>query len=587
MQDTFDEADLRQRLEKLGSDHPRLCTRSTRLPDDLGDRQSYVDAVVEEARVIVGLPVLEREMEGVRLLAVSREALRRITTLAVAWMRTRDPALLARAESELLAVCAFTDWNPIHYLDVAEMSLGVALGYDWLYEALPSGSRETIADGLWRLGLQTAIDDSPWWVRGHNNWGQVCHAGVTAAALALAERHPDIAASLISRAFRNLPLAMACYAPDGVYPEGPEYWEYGTSFTVAFFMVVESALGTCYGLDTLPGFVESADFIRHVTGPTGFYFNFGDCGLSRRNLSTLLWFADRYPDRYGGRASGAFDPEWRTLVEHPSRLMKDRMAPMRMVFGLSADGAPKDAASVLPLDFHGRGVSEIVTMRGAWDDPKAWYVAIKSGTPSAPHGHMDGGSFVLEAHGVRWACDAGAENYHALESKGYKLWGLGQDSPRWDIFRYGVRSHNLPVINGERQIVKARANVVAAHLNGPSPSVTMDLSGLYGRSATRRFHFADRRALHIVDEIGDLKAGDAVRWQMLTRAVAEPRGRVLTLTQDGKRLTLEADGDGVWTVTEATALYRSWDTPQENLRVVAFERKAESCGAMRHTVAIR
>ena len=587
MQNAFDEVDLRKRLDKLESSHPRLGTHANVLSADLGDRQAYVDALVEEARAIVPLPVLERKQEGRRLLAVSREALRRITTLAIAWMRTRDSALLARAEAEMLAVCAFSDWNPSHYLDVAEMSLGVALGYDWLHDALPADSRETIADGLWRLGLQTAIDDTSWWVRAHNNWGQVCHAGMTAAALALAERHPEAAATVVARAFRNLPLPMATFAPDGVYPEGPMYWDYGTSFNVAFFILVESALGTSYGLDALPGFVGSADFMRHATGPTGRYYNYADCGLSHRNQPTLLWFADRYADRFGGRAAGAFDPEWRAMTEQPRRLVRNRMAPLILMFGLPCDGTPKGAPAPLPLDFHGRGASEIVTMRGAWNDAKAWYVGIKSGTPSASHGHMDGGSFILEAEGVRWACDVGAENYHALESQGYNLWDGAQEGTRWGVFRYGNLSHNIPVVNGERQLVKERADVVAADLNGPSPRATVDLSPLYGRPATRRFHFAERRALEIVDEIGGLKGGDVVRWQMLTQAAAEPRGRVLTLTQDGRRLTLEADVDVVWTVTEATELCHKWDSPLENFRIVSFERKAEADGEMKHAVSIR
>ncbi len=587
MTTAFDEADLLRRIESLGAAHPRLGTRTNALPADLGDRQAYVDALVAEARTFVPLPVLERKMEGRRLLGVSREALRRVTTLAIAWMRTRDPALLARAEAEMLAVCAFSDWNPSHYLDVAEMSLGVALGYDWLYDVLPADSRETIADGLWRLGLETALDDTPWWVRAHNNWGQVCHAGMTAAALALAERHPEAAATVVARAFRNLPLSMQAYAPDGVYPEGPMYWDYGTSFNVAFFILVESALGTSYGLDALPGFVDSADFMRHATGPMGRYDNYADSGPFNRNEPALLWFADRYADRFGGRAGGAFDTEWRALTEQPRRFVRNRMAPLILMFGLPCDGTPKGQASALPLDFHGRGDSEIVTMRSAWDNTKAWYVGIKAGTPSAPHGHMDGGAFILEADGVRWACEAGGENYHALESQGYNLWNATQDGLRWGVFRYGNLSHNIPVVNGERQLVKERADVVAADLNGASPVATLDLSALYGRPATRRFRFADRRALEIVDEIGGLKAGDVVHWQMLTQAAAEPRGRVLTLTQDGKRLTLEADADVVWTVTEATALYQPWDTPQENFRVVAFERKAEADGAMKHAVSIR
>ncbi len=77
------------------------------------------------------------------------------------------------------------------------------------------------------------------------------------------------------------------------------------------------------------------------------------------------------------------------------------------------------------------------------------------------------------------------------------------------------------------------------------------------------------------------------RWQMLTQAAAEPRGRVLTLTQNGRLLTLETDADVVWNVTEATELYRPWDTPQENFRVVWFERKVEADGVMKHAVSIR
>ena len=84
-----------------------------------------------------------------------------------------------------------------------------------------------------------------------------------------------------------------------------------------------------------------------------------------------------------------------------------------------------------------------------------------------------------------------------------------------------------------------------------------------------------------------LKAGDVVHWQMLTQAAAEPRGRVLTLTQDGRRLTLEADVDVVWTVTEATELCHKWDSPLENFRIVSFERKAEADGEMKHAVSIR
>ena len=52
----------------------------------------------------------------------------------------------AKAKENLLEVCAFKDWNPSHFLDTAEMSHAVGVGYDWLYELPRSAdSRATSA----------------------------------------------------------------------------------------------------------------------------------------------------------------------------------------------------------------------------------------------------------------------------------------------------------------------------------------------------------------------------------------------------------------------------------------------------------
>ena len=53
--------------------------------------------------------------------------------LSYGYRMTKDPAILKRAELELLAISKFSDWNPSHFLDVAEMTMAAAIGYDWLY----------------------------------------------------------------------------------------------------------------------------------------------------------------------------------------------------------------------------------------------------------------------------------------------------------------------------------------------------------------------------------------------------------------------------------------------------------------------
>jgi hypothetical protein len=88
--------------------------------------------IIAESDKIIPLPTLERIQIGRRLLDKSRECLRRVSYLAYSYRMTKDKKYFTRCEAELLKVSQFTDWNPSHFLDVAEMTLGVAIGYDWL-----------------------------------------------------------------------------------------------------------------------------------------------------------------------------------------------------------------------------------------------------------------------------------------------------------------------------------------------------------------------------------------------------------------------------------------------------------------------
>ena len=103
-------------------------------------------------------PPVERIKTGKRLLDVSRLALKRIYYLAYAYRMTGDERYYARAVREMEAVCAFGDWNPIHFLDVGEMVLGLAIGYDWLYDRLPGEVRARISRAIVEKGFAlTAI----------------------------------------------------------------------------------------------------------------------------------------------------------------------------------------------------------------------------------------------------------------------------------------------------------------------------------------------------------------------------------------------------------------------------------------------
>ena len=70
---------------------------------------------------------------GDRQLSVANKMTDRVTNMAFVYYMTGDHRFADRAVEELMAVCAFPDWRPTEYLDLAQMAYGVAIGYDWLY----------------------------------------------------------------------------------------------------------------------------------------------------------------------------------------------------------------------------------------------------------------------------------------------------------------------------------------------------------------------------------------------------------------------------------------------------------------------
>ena len=96
---------------------------------------------------------------------------------------TREEKYLKRAEKELLAVSAFSDWNPSHFLDVAEMTMAAAIGYDWLYSALAESSRTRIKEAILEKGIRPSFNSRHNnWLKAPHNWNQVCNAGMTFGA---------------------------------------------------------------------------------------------------------------------------------------------------------------------------------------------------------------------------------------------------------------------------------------------------------------------------------------------------------------------------------------------------------------------
>ncbi|MDD5350052.1 MAG: heparinase II/III family protein, partial [Chthoniobacteraceae bacterium] len=513
-------------------------------------------------------PPLERKLVGRRMLAVSRQVLERVGTLASVARITGDDRYAKRAVQEMLSAARFSDWHPEHFLDTAEMTLAVAMGYDWLYDKLSESDRAEIAEALVQKGIDPSFGKNADWVQATNNWSQVCHAGMSAAAIALADLQPKLATRVLQRAVDNVPRCAHAYAPDGAFAEGPMYWNYGTSFHLLLIAELETFCGRSYGLETLPGFANTGLYLNEVTTPSGFFFNYSDASVSRRSPGVaMLWFARRFhhPEwiRFDLREFGA-------ALEKPGKSPgSDRLLPFGLLWRDPA--LSDDPKAAMPLHWMGRGENPVAVHRSAWDDPAALYTAIKGGSPSLSHAHMDAGSFILEADGVCWAVDPGMQDYNSLESIGVNLWKSSQNGTRWTVFRLGPEAHNILRFNGAAPLIHGSGAFTDFRAEGDQPHSVLDLTSLYSdqvRAARRGVAFVPGRRVLFQDEWTAKDQPVKAAWQMMTRAEVTVRPGEIELRQEGKTLVLKilAPANARVEVQEARDLQKPYDADNPGLR---------------------
>ena len=523
-------------------------------------------------------------MEGRRLLHVSRLVLTRVLHLATAALIDGGERYAQRAIREMLAAARFTDWNPSHYLDVAEMTLALAIGYDWLYDQLTEAERDVVATAIIEKGILPSLDPAavPWWVNSRNNWNQVCHAGLTAGALAVAERDPALAEKIVARAVEKVPLAAGSYAPDGAYVEGTMYWGYGTSFQVMLVDMLEGVLGHDGGLTAAPGFLASAQYILQATGPSGEFFNYADARADRPFAVPLFWFARRMDAPGLLRTDLAnLDGALVSIRATPSREVA-RLFPLALLWW-QPEFLERNTAhpETQPLHWLAKGPVPVGVHRSSWG-PDAIYIAVNGGCPASPHGHMDGGGFVLEADGVRWAVDPGMQEYHSLEKLGVSLWDRRAEGERWKVFRLGPEGHNILRFDDAPQLPEGATPVVGFRADGDWPHTILDLSALYADQTTcvwRGVALCQGGGVLIQDEWTAREGGDPeVCWQMLTRADVSLEGNNVLLSQSGKKfhLRIQEPTDALIEVIDVSAPVHFYDVPNPGLSKIRVRMRAGS-----------
>ncbi len=542
--------------------------------------------LIREADRIVELPVNQRIKIGKRLLSVSRENLRRVFDLCYAYRMTGQKKYALRAEQEMLAAAAFSDWNPSHFLDVGEMTMALAIGYDWLYDKLSPASREIIRTAIVEKGLKASLDEKDaWFLEAEHNWNQVCNGGMLYGALAVYDTDKDFALSIINRSINTIQKAMEQYAPDGAYPEGIGYWSYGTSFNMMFIAALEKAYKTDFGLLDFPGFLQTGIYSQELITPSLHTFNYSDNGARAGFNPTVFWFYSKTHDP-------ALLYLQKRLYEQDSDkgYVMNRLLPTVLIFGAGSGASLSNPAEPSSLMWTGRGPSPVAVMRSSWSDPEAAFLGFKMGSPAENHAHMDEGSFIFEAGGVRWALDLGSQGYERVESRGVDLWNRSTGSQRWDVFRYRTTSHNTLCFNDKPMSVTARAELDDAGEKDGVMYAMSDLSAMYADQIP-----GVKRAVSLVDGkyavIQDLLTCGGhftkVRWNIASEAtsVTFPDETTALLEKDGRKLYLKVSAPFPvrFYHTDATPA-NTYDSPNPGVCFVGFEADLERHATQQITV---
>ncbi len=476
-----------------------------------------------------------------QILDQSRTVKARIYQLGLAWKISGNTNFAERAWTELNAAGNFPDWNPINsFLDTAEMTAAFGVGYDWFYEYWNNTRSTFILTNIIVKGLQpglTAYQGNVGWARyTGNNWNLVCNGGLAIGALAVGT-NSSIGPLVLTNAVSSCAPVMQRFTTDnGVWYEGPGYWDYACDYNFRMLASLQSALGTDFGLSTTNGLNNAGLFGMLCTSANGRNFNFADVGGAGASQGPyMMWWARRFDvpayasyQRTNNTADALSDLWWDGRGGDPV-----------------SENIGSDILFLGPTSSTPFNSQQVGVFRSSWGDNNETFLAFKGGQMGADHGNLDAGDFVLEALGKRWAWDLGSDNY-ALP--GYFDSNPASATNRWDYYRMRAEGQNTVVINpgnGPDTALGPVASVLTFQSKSSARALSViDLTPVETNitRAWRGFQLfgPQRKQVLVQDEITSTNAD--VWWFMHYQTT----GMQVTLSPDGTSVTMTQSSNRLW-----------------------------------------
>lgn len=488
------------------------------------------------------------------------KAIYRMGLLAALHYGDGDLKWKERAVREAVLLCDktnFRDWHPSEPQAVADMVIAVTLAYDWFRDGFNAQQAAEIRSFVEQKGVDALIahlneepvpptafgtapgaseppkkkaapkkpnakadkgDEPP-----VGSEKMAIASALLLTAIGFADEAPDMAKKCANEAAKVFGEGIQRFAPGGVWPEGMAAGDSVMDYAAMVIQSLRSAAGKDLGLAMLEGIPQFGVARLHLYGPTGRPFNYGD---SPENAGGRAWVATWLCSLHGNPGIPAVGPGAKMAVtssyfSHAGHFMYYNPH-------AAGDGTPESMEFAMP-----GGIA--ASVRSGWDKDDL-YVAVKGGDNRDLNAQLDIGSFVLEADGVRWGLELGAENDRV---PGTDIKPGMDRTKRYQLFLEGTAGQNTLSL-GENQELDARAGVLLGQSTPEQGLAVVEMTKAYDKLA-KDVHRGvmvvrgETPYLVVQDDL-NVKNTKNLVWSMMTKAEVAPDGASAVLTLNNKKL---------------------------------------------------
>lgn len=511
--------------------------------------KSMVESLIGQAdSLIKAEPIRFEYQDALRTTTIGDRLKERAMVCGFAYQMTGDKKYADGVWKNLSALDRFPDINPGHPIDTGSYGAGIAIGYDWCYDAYTEEQRENIRENAKRLHL-TVIGEGFYgrspvrggpdgninvigyynkWISNYNLW---VNSGSVMMSLAFMDTYPEQCSDLLRHSIRSLEYGIKNLYPEGAWVESTNYWSIVARCMAYTYSSLQAIYGTDFKLSSFPGTSETGITNMALRSQLGSY-NYHDAGTEgtlTNNGMAFMGYYFKQPEVLAARRA--------TLTQAFDKRMPKVRADLFDV--LYYDPAVKvEDISKLPRVKTAAGL-ELFAVHEDYTKYGGLYLAAHGGPVSFYHSHNDGGDFIFELNGVRWACALAAEDYNSTLSGSER-------------YRMRTEGHNTVSINNDakfNQLSNTYAPIIAKGESDGGAYAVYDMSESYADADKylRGFYVGENyRSVTIRDEIELNKPNSEIYWFMHTEKAAEVLDdHTVILSADGESVTLnfEAESD--------------------------------------------